>query len=129
MGSRSSAHRRAAWDLICEPGIRSEPADRRREPRRRRSQDNRGREGVKLGYDELHFRQVKGRKDYSCEWCSEAIPKGTAHFYRVYVSDGDFNYGRLHRECEDAMSKVPNDELAEGWTPGDYKRGSGEPRC
>jgi hypothetical protein len=82
-----------------------------------------------MSYTKIKSGHPKGRKDYRCEWCDESIPKGEKHFARTYIFDGDFNSGRMHLECEAAMHKSPHDELAEGWLPGDYKRGTREAAC
>jgi hypothetical protein len=76
-----------------------------------------------MSYTELTTSHPKGRKDYSCEWCGEKIPKGEQHLYRSYIFDGDFNSGRMHLECERAMYKTPSQELSEGWCFGSMQRG------
>lgn len=79
-------------------------------------------------YEEIRSCHLKGRKDYYCEWCGEVISKGTDHLYRVYVFDG-FQTGRMHLECEQAVNKYPHrDELMDGWTFGEMKRGISEPK-
>lgn len=76
-----------------------------------------------MSYEEISTSHPQARKDYSCAWCNEVIAKGERHFSRVYKYEGDFTSGRMHLECEVAMYKADRDELAEGWTPGDYPRG------
>ena len=76
-----------------------------------------------MSYTELKATYPKGRKKYRCEWCDEQILVGEKHFYRSFIIDGDFNTGRMHLECEEAMKKTPNDDLMDGWMPGDFKRG------
>jgi len=77
-----------------------------------------------MSYTELKVRFPVGRKDYSCEWCAQTIPKAEKHFHRTYIWENEFNDGRMHLECERAMHEVPREHLDEGWTPGDYARGS-----
>jgi hypothetical protein len=81
-----------------------------------------------FSYTELSISEPTARKDYCCEWCNEKIPKGLKHFSRSYIADGDFGYGRLHFECVEAMGKADHDDVCEGWTPGDFKRGSPLPK-
>ena len=77
-----------------------------------------------MSYEEINAAKVVGTKEYSCEWCAEKIAKGEKHFYRVYRYCGDFNSGRMHLECETAMRDEDPQNLQDGWTPGDYKRGT-----
>jgi len=79
-----------------------------------------------MSYTELKYNHPVGRKQYRCEWCGEIINTGEKHLYRSYIFEGRFNSGRMHLECEFAMSKVNRDELSEGWMPGDYPRGHPE---
>lgn len=79
-------------------------------------------------YIELKYTEPKARKEYYCEWCNEKIVIGEQHFYRVYVFEGEFTTGRMHFECHDTMQKAPHDEVCDGWTQGDFKRGSLELR-
>lgn len=77
-----------------------------------------------MSYTEMRSGTPVARKNYPCEWCAETIEKGTKHFQRVYRWEGEFNNGRMHTECEQAMSRVPRQLLEDGWIPGDYARGS-----
>jgi len=82
-----------------------------------------------MSYEEIRFKFVQGRKEYLCEWCDEIIPKGEAQLHRVYKYEGDFNDARQHMECyKNGMRKMKPDELADGWMPGDFKRGTCEAR-
>ena len=77
-----------------------------------------------MSYDELQNREVTCRKNHSCEWCAQPIKAGEKAQYRAYVFDGEFTTGWQHPECYEAMCDHPHQwELAEGWTPGDYRRG------
>lgn len=77
-----------------------------------------------MSYEEISAKHVVGRKEYFCEWCSESISKGEKHFVRFYAFEGQTNSGRMHLECEMAMGDEDPQNLSEGWTPGDYRRGS-----
>lgn len=79
-----------------------------------------------MSYTELRSSEPIARKGYNCEWCAERITKGEKHAYRSFIWEGDFSTGRMHFECRAAMYEVPNDELEEGWNPGDYPRGKSE---
>lgn len=83
-----------------------------------------------MSYSELNAKVVKCRRPHSCEWCAERINVGEMARYRTYVFDGDFGRGYMHPECVEASNKVDHNELMDGWTPGDYARGStsAEPR-
>lgn len=82
-----------------------------------------------MSYSEISSKVVKCRKRHSCGWCSEPIEIGMQAQYRAYVFDGDFGSDHMHTECAAAMHKADNRDLEDGWTPGDYARGStsGEP--
>ena len=77
---------------------------------------------------ELRTKEVITRKPHQCEWCGEQIAKGEKAQARGYVNDGDMVSSHQHPECYQAMQGVDNWELEEGWFPGDYMRGSDEPR-
>jgi hypothetical protein len=79
-----------------------------------------------MSYEEIHYRKVIGRNEYSCVWCGEKILKKEKHVSRVYKFDGDFHSDRLHLECEDALGQFTFDELSDGFTEGEFKRGSTE---
>lgn len=74
-------------------------------------------------YTELSLTTPVGRKDYRCEWCNEIITKGTKHVARTYIFEGDFQAGRMHDECFDASQKADHEDICDGWSPGDFKRG------
>jgi len=40
------------------------------------------------------------RKDYRCEWCGQKIPKGEKHFQYTGVWQDEWQYWRMHKECE-----------------------------
>jgi len=73
----------------------------------------------------LKDKKVKTRKRHRCEWCNEWIDVNEYANYRVYIFSGDFNHGHMHLECNDAMnSNLTDIDPDEGWSPGDFKRGS-----
>lgn len=74
-------------------------------------------------YTELKLTTPKAKKEYRCEWCDQKIVVGEKHVNRVYIYEGDFNSGRMHDECFEASGKANHDDVCEGWTPGDFKRG------
>lgn len=76
----------------------------------------------------LRSKEVVTRKQYQCEWCGEAIEKGDFAESRTYVYDGEMISSHQHPECYLAMQTVENWKLEDGWSPGDFVRGSGEDR-
>lgn len=76
-----------------------------------------------MSYEEIRATHPKAKKEYSCEWCNQKILVGEKHLSRAYKFDGDFNSGRMHLECEDAMNRSRYDLLAEGFYPGESARG------
>lgn len=76
-------------------------------------------------YQEIQNKEVKTRKPHHCEWCAAFIPEGSYVRYRVFKFNGDFNYGWSHDDCYRAMCEVEH-EYPDGWTPGDFERGSTE---
>jgi len=72
---------------------------------------------------ELQNREITTRKTRSCEWCGEVIEKGSRCQYRVYVFDG-FTVGHQHPECYIAMLNIPYWVVDQGWTIGQFARGS-----
>lgn len=81
-----------------------------------------------MSYVEFKSTFPKTRKDHNCEWCNELIPKGLKCFYRSYMWEGEFNHGYMHLECYESMSATHSEDLMNGWTPGDFLRGSNEAR-
>ena len=77
-------------------------------------------------YTELQEKEVIVRKPHECEWCAQRIDKGERAHYRSYVWEGEMRSGWMHIECWDAMGKEETRNLQDGWSPGDYKRGSTE---
>jgi hypothetical protein len=54
-----------------------------------------------------HSRVVKKpRKNYRCYACGNPIVG--AHIYNVSVIDGEFYYGRFHKECDFRCSSMCN---------------------
>lgn len=76
-----------------------------------------------LSYREIRSADVKVRKNRRCAWCSERIEKGSIARARTYVFDGELTSDHMHPECYNAMSASPNEEICEGWMPGDFERG------
>lgn len=77
-------------------------------------------------YEELSSKEVRPRKNRICDWCAEAVEKGTLCHYRSYISEDGPQSGWMHLECRKAMDDTPIDEFTEEWSPGDYRRGSTE---
>lgn len=76
-------------------------------------------------YSEIKNKAVTVRKPHRCAWCAELINVGESAQHRAYVFDGDFQADWMHPECRDAMADYPcQNDLLEGWTPGDFARGS-----
>jgi len=74
-------------------------------------------------YEEIGNKNVKCRKNHSCEWCTEIIPSGEKARYRAYKIDGDFRSVWMHLECYDALIKHEN--IGEdGFATGEFARGS-----
>jgi hypothetical protein len=83
-----------------------------------------------MTYAELTPRKkVTTRKPHVCEWCGELIPAGTKEiWYRAFVYQDGPQSGWMHPECETACANCDPADLADGWEPGDFPRGSCEPR-
>lgn len=82
-----------------------------------------------MSFDEIKSNNVKGRKEYYCSWCNEAILKGMVHQSRAYIMEGDFQTSREHLECAKVMSTLTYkdwDEMDGTYYPGEFKRGSRE---
>ncbi len=77
-------------------------------------------------YHEFECKEVTCRKPHRCEWCNEPIAKGERAQYRAYVWEDGPMSGWMHFECWDAMHELPTRDLMDGWTPGDFERGSTE---
>lgn len=71
----------------------------------------------------LTCKEVKGRKNYRCDWCNGNIEKGLKHYYRAYKFEGDFITDRMHSECFWAMVKSDHRVIENGWIPGEFERG------
>jgi hypothetical protein len=72
------------------------------------------------------MKTVTGKKDYRCEWCGETIPTGERHEHYVGKWEGEFQNWRMHVECYGAATL--SDDLQDGFSPYEYKRGSQEPK-
>lgn len=75
-----------------------------------------------MSYTELSSKDVVGRKNYRCIWCGEVIEIGMKHNTRSYVFEGDFRSERMHLECKKMMSKMPHDEICDGFLPYSFER-------
>ncbi len=67
----------------------------------------------------------KTRKNHRCGWCDEQIDSGSTGIpYRSYIwEDGPVSEW-MHPECRGALNRASYDEIEEGWTPGDFHRGT-----
>lgn len=63
-------------------------------------------------------------KYHPCSWCGELINKGHNAMCRSYKLDGELVTDWMHMDCYKAMLEMPNDELEEGWSEGDFVRGT-----
>lgn len=79
-----------------------------------------------MSYSEIKNKPVLAvRKPHCCAWCAERVEMGEPAQYRAYVFDGDFGSDWMHPECANAMARYPDQgELGDGWSPGDFARGS-----
>lgn len=76
-----------------------------------------------MSYTELSTKVVKTRKKHSCAWCGQPIDVGESAQYRAYIFDNDFQSDYMHTECNQAMHHYPDqNDLLDGWTPGDFER-------
>lgn len=70
-------------------------------------------------------RIVTNKKTRLCEWCGSRIGIGEPVVVRVYMLDDEFNSGKMHPDCYNAMKDsfslglVPDGT----WEPGDQERG------
>jgi len=76
-----------------------------------------------LSFRELRNVEVVVRKDHTCGWCAETIPRLSTARYRVYVLDGELTRDWMHLECFDAMADSDREVVCEGWMAGDFERG------
>ena len=77
-----------------------------------------------MSYEVISLKQVVARKQYFCVWCYENILKGEKHLSRAYKMEGDFCADRMHLECDKALQSMPHDETCDGFTEGEFQRGS-----
>lgn len=76
-----------------------------------------------MSYAELEVKKVaKSRKKYRCTWCNCDIDNGAQYVSRSFVYEGSMGRDHWHPECWDASAKC-EDDLIDGWFPGDYPRG------
>ena len=75
-------------------------------------------------YEEIQRKEVKCRKSHFCSWCAGHIPAGNYAAYRAYVWNGDFHNDWMHDDCDRAMRAIDPSDFPDGWTPGDFERGS-----
>ena len=78
-----------------------------------------------MSYELLSETTPKARKDYSCIWCGEPIPKGEFHVHEVSKYDGDFQDHRWHPECIKASKEYFSAD-GEEFFGGEFKRGTSE---
>ena len=78
-------------------------------------------------FNEIRQKTIVCRKQHRCAWCGEHIKIAETAIYRAYTFDG-FQWDWMHSECYQAMGETPHDDVDEGFLPGNYKRGSAEPR-
>lgn len=81
-----------------------------------------------MSYRELSDKEVTTRKAHACAWCGERIAAGERVQARSYHFDGALQSDHMHPECYQAMQNYPDpSELGDGWTKGEFLRGSFEP--
>jgi len=73
-----------------------------------------------MGSDFGSTKHHAGRKNHTCEWCGQVIPKGEifAHFTGMW--DNEFQNWRMHEECYEVSKK--DDSLQDGFMPYDNER-------
>ena len=80
-------------------------------------------------YQAIREQDVRPRKARVCEWCGQRIEVGELAHFRAYKFDGEFVSGYMHPECNTASVNAPHDMICDGWSPGDFARGSTEERA
>ena len=75
-----------------------------------------------MNYTELEAKEVRCRKAHRCGWCDQIVERGASAFYRAYIWEDGPQSDWMHPECKTAMDAC-DDDLSEGWTPGDFPRG------
>lgn len=81
-----------------------------------------------MTYQELQSTDVRQtRRPHRCEWCGEMIEAGSRAHHRVYRFDG-FCSEYMHPECAEAMRELPSEYWEDGWSAGQFRRGSIEER-
>jgi hypothetical protein len=68
---------------------------------------------------------MRVKKYHRCIWCAEVIPTGESASRSTLKKDSRLDNVYFHLECEEAYRKIEND-VEDGWYPGDFKRGSCE---
>jgi hypothetical protein len=85
-----------------------------------------GRGITEMTYRLIRHGDVKTRKRHRCEWCNEVIDIGSTVPSRTYFWEGAIQTAYMHPECWKAMESADQQDLEEGWTPGDFERGKYE---
>ena len=57
----------------------------------------------------------KARKEHHCSWCSEKIEKSERYVYMSGCGDDGFWQTKLHIECHEALSKIPQGTDWDDW--------------
>ena len=60
-----------------------------------------------------------GRRDHRCEYCYGLIPQGEEHYHYRGMFDGRWQNWRMHRECWEDYSSQPNNDMLDGFMPGE----------
>lgn len=81
-----------------------------------------------MSYTALSKTNPRARKNYSCAWCDQTIFEGEVHSKWCGVSDGDFQWNRMHTDCAEACDQYFKRSGEEYFDPGAFKRGSTEER-
>lgn len=80
-----------------------------------------------MNYTEINRRYIsKTRKTHKCEWCGTQIEISSEAWYRFYDFDGQKHSAWIHPECYHASDRAfadPQQDLQDGWQPGEYDRG------
>lgn len=81
-----------------------------------------------MSYFEGRSKQVVCRKPHVCGWCGTRIEKGETVHFRSYLwhENNGWTEDWMHLECREAMQSVDAADIRDGWTPGDFLRGSVE---
>ncbi len=66
------------------------------------------------------YRHPKAQKDYRCEWCGQAIPKGDIHYQFAGRWECEWQAWRMHMECQE--SGWAEGDISDGFTPFENER-------